>query len=168
MDKQIKTCPKCLLDKPFNEFYIRKDRDDRPSSWCKQCVRKSANEWYEVPHNRLIAIKRSSKRIRSKPRDRDRWLMNQYGITSDQFETMLEKQGGKCNICQSDNPRGNGNFHVDHDHNTGEIRGALCHLCNVNLSSVDSVSDKIGYLIQVSNHLGLNNFELALRLLEEE
>ena len=45
---------------------------------------------------------------------------------------LLEKQGGVCAICKTDDPKGTG-WHKDHNHLTGEIRGALCHHCNVGL-----------------------------------
>jgi hypothetical protein len=51
-----------------------------------------------------------------------------YGITHDEYETLLEVQGGACAIC------GNGEqkraLAVDHDHQTGTIRGLLCDRCN--------------------------------------
>ena len=45
---------------------------------------------------------------------------------------MLERQAGLCPICR----RGLGDKpHVDHDHETGEVRGLLCFTCNVGLGN---------------------------------
>ena len=55
-----------------------------------------------------------------------------YRLTVDQWYALLEKQGGKCRICEIDNPGGR-NWHTDHDHDTGEVRGILCGRCNIML-----------------------------------
>lgn len=47
--------------------------------------------------------------------------MRTYGISADEFDALLEKQGGVCAICAGPNPK-----HLDHDHVTGAIRGILC------------------------------------------
>lgn len=47
---------------------------------------------------------------------------------------LLKKQGGKCPLCGKEidlTVRGNkSDYVVDHDHNTGLIRGVLCRGCN--------------------------------------
>lgn len=58
-------------------------------------------------------------------------LIAQYGITSAQYDEMLEAQGGVCAICRTDTPGAKKKFfHVDHCHDTGEVRGLLCMSCN--------------------------------------
>ena len=48
------------------------------------------------------------------------------------YERMLYLQNGKCAICgREDN--GARRFCVDHDHETGRIRGLLCGRCNTGL-----------------------------------
>lgn len=49
-----------------------------------------------------------------------------YGMTDPQFQTMMLIQCGKCVICTEimDYP------HVDHNHETGQIRSLLCSFCN--------------------------------------
>ena len=55
----------------------------------------------------------------------------EYGLTDSEFRALLEAQGGVCAIC------GNGEtskryrtLSVDHDHETGAVRGLLCNRCN--------------------------------------
>ena len=55
----------------------------------------------------------------------------EYGITLEDYDLMLIEQEGKCAVCGSDDPKGKGRFHVDHDHDTGKVRGLLCHYCNI-------------------------------------
>ena len=75
-----------------------------------------------------------------------------YGITPEQYDAMLEAQGGGCAVCgrtDSANPRTT-MLPVDHDHaccpgnrSCGNcIRGILCHLCNVNMAWFDAHADK--------------------------
>lgn len=54
-----------------------------------------------------------------------------YGLTSAQYDALLELQGGKCAICRA-KPVSK-RLAVDHDHKTGEVRGLLCSRCNHDL-----------------------------------
>lgn len=56
-------------------------------------------------------------------------LMRKYGITVEQYDAMLDGQGGGCFICGRP-PRPDISLHVDHDHSTGQVRGILCFGCN--------------------------------------
>lgn len=47
-----------------------------------------------------------------------------YGITADDYAALLAFQGGVCYICRR-KPRAK-RLAVDHDHQTGEVRGLLC------------------------------------------
>ncbi|MCQ9384455.1 endonuclease VII domain-containing protein [Brevibacterium moorei] len=51
-----------------------------------------------------------------------------YKIEQNQWEFLVESQGGMCAICREAPP-----VAVDHDHQTGKIRGALCRKCNTGL-----------------------------------
>lgn len=65
------------------------------------------------------------------------WSLNSsYGINIQEFENLLEKQNGRCAICCEKETRINGKsgkpqpLSVDHDHDTGKVRGLLCVRCN--------------------------------------
>jgi hypothetical protein len=60
-------------------------------------------------------------------------LQRLYGITLTEYRRMLREQGGKCAICGAKPKPGGRRLHVDHDHRTGAIRGALCWKCNAAL-----------------------------------
>jgi hypothetical protein len=47
-----------------------------------------------------------------------------YGITVEEYDEMLESQGGGCYICGI-GPVGRA-LDIDHDHRTGKVRGLLC------------------------------------------
>lgn len=52
-----------------------------------------------------------------------------YGLTVEQIDAQLLKQGNVCAICKQ-----RGKFHIDHDHNRPKgpdaFRGMLCGNCN--------------------------------------
>lgn len=67
-----------------------------------------------------------------------------YGMTSDQYEALILRQDSRCAICRSDAWSGKGNRpHVDHDHETGIVRGLLCGKCNVAIGNMDDNPDRL-------------------------
>jgi Recombination endonuclease VII len=62
-------------------------------------------------------------------------LKRLYGLSIDAYNTMLAAQNGVCAICERPESGRNASgelkpFSVDHNHETGEIRGLLCTQCN--------------------------------------
>lgn len=54
-----------------------------------------------------------------------------YGLEAGQYDQMYAAQGGGCAICTTEHEV----LAVDHDHETGAIRGLLCQTCNVGLGN---------------------------------
>ena len=52
-----------------------------------------------------------------------------FNITPEEYDQILEVQGGGCGICGRA-PRDGKRHAVDHDHKTGFVRGLLCFMCN--------------------------------------
>lgn len=48
-----------------------------------------------------------------------------YGIDVPDYDRMLEEQGGGCYVCGKE-PEERKALHIDHDHDTGKVRGLLC------------------------------------------
>ena len=86
---------------------------------------------------RRAACVRKSRRNhpQSHMRDNLKW---RYGLSLEHYERMVAKQEGKCALCgkfpDEANPRCT-NLSVDHDKDTGMVRGLLCTLCNLGLSN---------------------------------
>lgn len=96
-----------------------------------------------MPHKNPEDRRASRARWRDQNRDaivlhnRRAQLKRKYGITIEEYDAMLLTQGGRCAICSTTDPGGastRGNFHVDHDHATGRVRGLLCFKCNTTLA----------------------------------
>lgn len=63
----------------------------------------------------------------------ERNLRINYRLTPEDFNDLWQKQGGKCGVCSvSMSPRGRTSdaVCVDHNHETGSVRGLLCRGCN--------------------------------------
>jgi hypothetical protein len=55
-----------------------------------------------------------------------------YALTPDSFQTLWDEQSGECAICSASLNRslGPAGYAIDHNHDTGAVRGILCQLCN--------------------------------------
>ena len=62
---------------------------------------------------------------------RNSHLKRTYGLTQKSFQTLLLQQGGTCAICFEAIGQGTPlRAVVDHDHESGTVRGLLCDRCN--------------------------------------
>ena len=69
-----------------------------------------------------------------------RRTVEKYGLSFDDYVRMYENQSGKCKICGSEIALfmvegGPEIANVDHDHDTGNVRGLLCRNCNHGLGN---------------------------------
>ena len=64
---------------------------------------------------------------------RNRTLLDSYGLTLDQCRELLSAQGGRCAICAAVLQRPQ----LDHNHQTGAVRGFLCIGCNLDLEVLE-------------------------------
>jgi len=57
-----------------------------------------------------------------------RWYL--YGLEEKDFQSLLLLQDNSCAICKAPFE---GKVNVDHEHDTGRVRGLLCSECNIGL-----------------------------------
>ena len=122
----LKWCTTCQQEKTPDDFYNSKK--SRKGSRCKQCTDKRTKEWREK--NRTT-LRHHTKKCN---------LRRNYGLTVGDYEELKSSQGNVCAICgkaerlvrKDGTPR---ELHVDHNHDTGKVRGLLCHYCNTGLGS---------------------------------
>ena len=116
--------------------------------------------WYTAvwSDDKKAQAKNHQRAFRAANPDYARWMSikSKYGLTKEQYEELLEKQGGVCAICRQPETRTTKAgvvmlLHVDHCHNSGKIRGLLCHKCNSALGlfreSSEILSSAVNYLV---------------------
>jgi len=121
-----KRCARCAETKPRSEFYRKSDMGDGLQAWCKKCQ-------LAYDHANRVAGTRKA----GTPEQRHKWqLAGRYGLTPQQVAEMKERQSGVCAICGKVPRR----WVVDHCHVTGEVRGLLCHGCNIHLPIIEDAA----------------------------
>lgn len=136
-----KTCSRCRIEKSVEDFYARA-RGGHAAA-CRSCW--AAHRRAKLSADPLMDFKRG--------------LWSGYRMRIEDYEALLEAQGGRCAICRSDGSDMERRFHVDHDHTCcprtwgtcGKcIRGLLCHRCNLMLGnsrdSIETLKSAIDYL----------------------
>lgn len=120
----MKVCTKCGQEKPLDEFWPDRSKKHGRMAQCKDCKRQAMREY------RAKNPDMNKKRYwANRDKERERHLVKKYGVTFEDYAAMLESQGGVCAICGKPEPE-NKTLDVDHDHETGEVRGLLCTSCN--------------------------------------
>lgn len=121
----MKKCNKCGLEQPLSEFYTHGQRKDggiirRPD--CKTCVKKRVGD------------------SRDYEKDEARQARRFYGLTLEEARELWHAD--KCAICGTTDPKDNRQkFHIDHCHETGKVRGALCSKCNFGIGFLQDSPD---------------------------
>ena len=122
---EVRRCKICGKVKKADEFYYHKLRtkygfESYSLSYCKDCMR---NSYFsdEGKKQRLHLSKWKNYSIKYRGIS-----MSSYSI----YEELLEYQEHKCAICGGDDAFNT--LAMDHDHETREVRGLLCHGCNRN------------------------------------
>ena len=93
------------------------------------------------------------KYLKNKDGIREKRLKTQFGISLEDYKSMLDKQYGRCAICGLDIVPIGGYLCVDHNHSTGKVRGLLCHSCNLGLGWF---KDDMARLQQAIEYLRVN------------
>jgi hypothetical protein len=144
-----KQCTRCGEMKDITEFWPKYGKARTISSWCKRChsVDGVAREQRR---------KAESEEFRAQRRESARALRfrKKFGITRADYDQMLAAQGGVCAICGSDERSINQGVErmlaVDHDHNTGKVRGILCERCN---RAIGLLKDSPAILRRAANYI---------------
>jgi hypothetical protein len=115
--KATRTCAACRAEKPAEAFHRQGKRGRH--AYCKDCYNGRYRGKARKP---TPAILRRAQNVKSR-----------YGLTLEAVEQMKADQGGVCAICAAILIRP----HIDHDHETGRVRGLLCHACNIALPAIE-------------------------------
>jgi hypothetical protein len=120
-------CAKCSIPKDPSLFYRDNKKKNGLQSYCKDCCNLSSINYYKAHPEKERA--RSKRYAIGNPNKVIGWaLQSRYGITLEERDSLLLHQGGVCAICKKLIVPGSPC--VDHNHQTGKIRGVLCNPCN--------------------------------------
>lgn len=157
---KTKVCSKCGIEKPLNEFGKEKRLKHGLRCWCKSCCSEYNKVYNQINEKRVKAQKKeylarpeikamyAEYRERNKNKKAEYDLMRTYNITIEQKQQMITDQNGLCGICRA-KFKNQKDACVDHDHETGKIRGMLCKTCNKLLGIIE----KQGFLELSMNYL---------------
>lgn len=162
-DSCTKRCGRCGTEKSLDEFGNDRSRTDGKFPYCKVCNNEASREWKrqhrarspEEAEERRLAANERARIMREHDLNRhDKQLLKRYGADLGTFDLLMVLQNGRCAICgalpgEVDGAR---RLHLDHNHETGKIRGLLCMLCNQGLGrfrdDVSLLQAAIDYLQQ--------------------
>jgi len=97
------------------------------------------NKWAQKPCSKLKA--------------KEYRLKKDYGITMEQYNQMLINQKECCAICNKHQNQLKKKLDIDHNHETGKIRGLLCNPCN---QAIGLLKDNSELLQSAINYLKSN------------
>lgn len=113
METKRKVCSRCRSNRPVDAFGKSNQTVDGIRPYCDHCHRMASMKCY-------------------------------YKITETQLRDLLDAQQGTCKICGCDfgedqqmRLNATREYHVDHDHATGRVRGLLCATCNTLVGCVE-------------------------------
>jgi len=108
-----------------------------------QAGRDRARRW-QLAHPERVAEKAAEYQAsgRKAAAARKSHLKRRFGMTPEQYDAMLQDQGGVCLLCGRP-PRSSYSLHVDHDHGSGRVRGLLCFSCNNALGDFADDPDRL-------------------------
>lgn len=119
---------------------------------CKACLAAAKQEWNKNNPDKVILARQSTNKWHRQNRDKvyDNISRYRYGVTVAEVDAMIAKQNNRCAICKQLSSR---RLCLDHCHDTGKIRGIICHDCNLALGRV---KDNVDVLRSMIEYLEIN------------
>jgi hypothetical protein len=144
MENENKTCRRCKKEFPATLEFFRSNKSSKDKlGVCLKCLKhyNDSRRWEK------------SKWRRENPEGtfNNSMRVRKVNINWTQYQQMFERQHGLCAICHKPETaefggvcgRGIKRLAVDHDHNTGKIRGLLCQRCNNGIGQMDDNPDRL-------------------------
>lgn len=165
----MKTCVGCKETKPESEFSPDKRKKDGLYARCKSCRVEVCRDHREANRDKVRESAReygrkNSKRVKENVKN---WRgRNRFSVSLQQSRAAAKKRGhkpcsataeelealytGDCHICGVPEMECRTFLCLDHDHETGEVRGFLCGKCNKMLGLS---GDNKSILLEASRYL---------------
>lgn len=128
-----KQCPSCFQIKPAASFRKHTRNWDGVRTACKDCQKLRDGKYREANCELLRQKSRRYKTSRNAVLQRHRQLRSLYHMDPVEYERLFTLQNGQCAICGKPPAAKKRFLSVDHDHQTGRVRGLLCFHCNLAL-----------------------------------
>jgi len=129
----MKICSRCGLSFSLKDFHFHKGMKDGLYPQCKKCKSESAKIYYlnlnKVKKEQLLT-RRHGHYEANKVQIKNYYYLREYGISIEDYNRRFKKQSGCCVICGIHQSELDVSLSVDHDHETGIVRGLLCRNCN--------------------------------------
>lgn len=120
-----KACSRCKQTKDADQFNSSPRARGGLEYYCKTCQGKAT----AVCHRKRYAD--PGKRAQRNNKQRINSIKSNYGLCEREYDALIEKSGGVCDICGKPEQAPDGRrLAIDHDHSTGLVRGILCSKCN--------------------------------------
>lgn len=99
----------------------------------------------------------------NRDKKREQKLIADHGITAETFSALFAEQDGRCKVCQRHQSELKRVLNVDHDHETGYIRGLLCIECNTALGLAKDSPQRLRDLAKYLEDCGLKYAEKYIK-----
>ena len=109
-----KICSKCGIEKSLSDYFKDKQKSSGIRPDCKKCNTTKSLNWSKNNKSKRKSIQ----------------LKYHYNLSNKEYTDLLVSQNYCCAICLKLESSFKRKLHVDHDHNTGAVRGLLCQYCN--------------------------------------
>lgn len=152
---QSKVCTDCGRLEPLSRFRADSSYRKGYGSLCHTCTyAKYGRPYYQRNRERINQqqVRRYREWRESNPghasaKNRRFRLQRAYGLSEGEYLLLLDRQGGVCATCRRpETARDHGRVRplsVDHDHETGMVRGLLCSKCNSAIGYADDEPERL-------------------------
>lgn len=176
---ETKKCTTCKIEQPLSEYRKDASRSNGIHPTCNNCNKEIQRKWYKNNKEKardnsskryhekkdIINAKRREKRKNNPEefRAKAKALYNPItskaaswknagikNMTYEKYLQMLADQNNCCAICESHVDLFKKQLAVDHNHETGEVRGLLCLACN---GGIGKLKDSIPMLEKAIKYL---------------
>ena len=123
----MKTCTGCGLEQDLSQFVKSKNHKGGHFPRCKTCKKEYDQKRWASDAERRNAYKMEMRNRR----------LREFGMTQEDYDSMLAAQGGGCAICGTQKGWAGKQLAIDHCHETGAVRGLLCDRCNTGIGKFE-------------------------------
>lgn len=146
-------CPNCSTPMDYASktwiFCYRKNRSETKSGRSensKQKIKCYKANWFQQNKKRIQASIQEKRQLDINIKNREYFYCMKYrfGLTKDEILFMYDRWNGCCEICgvhYTEQIGRKNKLNIDHSHTTGQVRGLLCHNCNLGLGNLKDSKD---------------------------